>query len=94
LADLVEIFEEDASARLRALREALERGDTESLKQTAHALKGSAANLGASRMAHIAARIEELGGSGDLTEVADLLEVLQSEFEGVCEEFSASLFES
>ena len=64
------------------------------MKQTAHALKGSAANLGARRMAHIAARIEELGGSGDLKEVADLLEELQSEFEGVSAELSESLIES
>jgi HPt (histidine-containing phosphotransfer) domain-containing protein len=95
LAELVEIFVEDASARLRALREALERSDAESLKQTAHALKGSAANLGARRMAHIAARIEKLtGDSGDLMEVAGLLEELQREFEGVSAELSASLLES
>jgi HPt (histidine-containing phosphotransfer) domain-containing protein len=96
LAELVEIFEEDASTRLRALREALERGDAESLKQTAHALKGSAANLGARRMAHMAARIEELaGGSESLKEeVADLLEELQREFKGVRAELSASLLES
>ena len=96
LAELAEIFEEDASTRLRALREALERGDAESLKQTAHALKGSAANLGARRMAHMAARIEELtaGGSESLKEVADLVEELQREFEGVRAELSASLLES
>jgi two-component system, sensor histidine kinase and response regulator len=94
LAELVEIFREDASARLRSLREALERIDAESVKQTAHALKGSAANLGARRMAHIAARIEELSASGNIKEVTDLLEELQDEFEGVSAELSASLFES
>jgi two-component system, sensor histidine kinase and response regulator len=100
LAELAEIFEEDASRRLKELREALERGDAESLKQRAHALiKGSAANLGASRMAHMAARIEELAGSsGDLKEeevvVTGLLEELQREFEEVSAELSASLLES
>jgi CheY-like chemotaxis protein/HPt (histidine-containing phosphotransfer) domain-containing protein len=94
LAELVEIFAEDTHTRLTDLREALDRGNAESLKQTAHALKGSAANLGARRMAHFAARIEELGDSGDLKEVADLLEELQREFEGVSAELSASLLES
>jgi len=42
----------------------------------------------------MAARIEELGGSGSLKEVADLPEVLQREFEGVSVELSASLFKS
>ena len=46
-------------------------------------------------MAHMAARIEELaGGSEGLKEVANLLEELQSEFEGVSAELSASLLES
>jgi len=95
LVELAEMFDEDASTRLRALREALERGDAESLKQTAHALKGSAANLGARRMAHMAARIEELaGGSESLKGMTDLLEELQSEFKGVRAELSASLLES
>jgi HPt (histidine-containing phosphotransfer) domain-containing protein len=55
LADLVEVFADDASARLEALREALIQADADGIAKTAHTLKGSAGNCGASRMSHSAA---------------------------------------
>ena len=94
LVELVEIFTEDASAGLVALREALDQGDAEGLEQRAHALKGGAGNLGVSRRAQIAARLETLGRSGDLEGAGDLLEDLQSEFEKARAELSASVLRS
>ena len=93
LAELVELFVEDASARLESLREALNVGDADSIAKTAHALKGSAGNLGASRMTRVAAQLETLGRSGNLESAEDLLEQLRDEFEKVSAELSASLLE-
>jgi len=91
LADLVEVFVDDASARLKTLREALIQADADGVAKTAHALKGSAGNLGASRMAHSAAQLEERGRSGELDGAEVLLEELQSEFERANAELSAAL---
>jgi CheY-like chemotaxis protein len=93
LAELVEIFAEDASARLESLQKALDAGDANSFAKTAHILKGSSGNLGASRMTRVAAQLETLGRSGNLKSAEDLLEQLRHEFEKVNAELSASLLE-
>lgn len=55
LADLIGLFERDSEGRLRAMRDAVTPAGR---KEAAHALKGSAANLGAARVAALALRIE------------------------------------
>lgn len=94
LAELVEVFVEDASARLKTLREALNQADADGVAKIAHTLKGSAGNLGASRMAHLAAQLEERGRSGNLDGAEDLLGELDSEFEKANAELSTGLLKS
>jgi HPt (histidine-containing phosphotransfer) domain-containing protein len=94
LADLVEVFADDASARLEALREALIQADTDGIAKTAHTLEGSAGNLSASRMSHSAAQLEERGRSGYSEDVEDLLRELHSEFEKANAELSKALLKS
>jgi two-component system, sensor histidine kinase and response regulator len=53
LAELVELFSQDAPAHLAGLKEALARGDHRAAERAAHTLKGSAGNLGAARLAAI-----------------------------------------
>ena len=77
LLELTQIFEEDTPARIMALRDALEREDTEALWIGAHGLKGGSGSLGARRMALIAERIEALARAGDLTLAAGKIEGLQ-----------------
>ncbi len=55
LGDLVALFERDSAARLEALRAATH---ANARRQAAHALKGSAANLGAAHVAALALDIE------------------------------------
>jgi HPt (histidine-containing phosphotransfer) domain-containing protein len=80
VAELAGMFLEDASARLAALREALENGDTVALERTAHTLKGSSGNMGAARMAAICAELQQAGASGELGGAAELLDSLEEEF--------------
>jgi HPt (histidine-containing phosphotransfer) domain-containing protein len=70
---------EDVPPLLKALREAGERDDAQSVERTAHALKGSCANLGAVKMAAICAELEEIGRSGDLPPAPALISRLEAE---------------
>jgi HPt (histidine-containing phosphotransfer) domain-containing protein len=94
LAELADLFFEDTPARLAVLRAAWEAGDAEALGQTAHALKGSCANLGARKMAETAKLLEEAGRRGDLPATPRLLDRLDDEFRQTRAELSALLLKS
>ncbi|MCO4254600.1 hybrid sensor histidine kinase/response regulator [Pseudarthrobacter cellobiosi] len=61
-----EAFRKDVPARLAALREAVNDGGGPALAQAAHALKGAAANIGATAVASLCGELEVLGRSGML----------------------------
>ena len=88
LAELVEMFLSDVSARLKTLRGAVEGGDGRSVERTAHTLKGSAKNMGAVRMSEICAELEEAGRSGELARVPQQLDQLEAELCRVSKELS------
>ena len=58
VSELVSLFTDDVAARLLRLREAVERGDVESTKRTAHGIKGAATNIGAAGLATLAEALE------------------------------------
>jgi two-component system sensor histidine kinase/response regulator len=67
---LVDLFVDSTPPLLVELREGADRGDDEAVRRTAHKLKGSCQNIGASGMAALAARVEEADSEPAL--VADL----------------------
>jgi HPt (histidine-containing phosphotransfer) domain-containing protein len=58
LEELTSLFSEDAPRSLARLRSAMEHGDATEVARVAHALKGSAATLGARVMASVCAALE------------------------------------
>jgi CheY-like chemotaxis protein len=66
LAELIELFFRDARPRLEAMEQALGRDDLAALTASAHALKGSASNLGARTLAGLCAAMERQAKAGDL----------------------------
>ena len=89
------MFREDGEARLEALEAAHAAGDTEAARLAAHALKGSAANLGAAKLAEAASQIEdraragELAGDDDLRTLRDHFERVASNLETLEREVAA-----
>ncbi|AHY47707.1 PAS domain S-box protein [Rubrobacter radiotolerans] len=79
--ELVETFERDTRERLLALRSALERGDFQDVARTAHALKGSSANMGAFRMSRAAGEVQALGSRGSSPELPGAVLDLEREFD-------------
>jgi HPt (histidine-containing phosphotransfer) domain-containing protein len=80
LIELIEMFLQDTPLRLAALGEAINRAAACDIASTAHAMKGSSANLGAMRMSELCLKLETLGRA-DRVEGADcLLAQLEAEF--------------
>jgi HPt (histidine-containing phosphotransfer) domain-containing protein len=69
--------------RLEGLRNALREEDAVSLARLAHAMKGSAANLGARGMAAICADVEACAAEGDLKAAPVRVGALDQEFDRV-----------
>ncbi|TAP44665.1 PAS domain-containing hybrid sensor histidine kinase/response regulator [Arthrobacter sp. S39] len=59
-----EAFRKDLPARLAVLRESVHNGGGPALAQAAHALKGAAANIGATAVAALCGELEEMGRTG------------------------------
>lgn len=74
-----EAFRKDVPARLGALREALNDAGGPALAQAAHALKGAAANIGATAVAGLCSELEEMGRSGKLDGGPQLVSRLEVE---------------
>ncbi len=79
LISLAEVFVAAVPDRLAEIRAAVQSGDTEGLSVSAHALRGSAANMGGARVASVCARLEEAGFAGQLAETGPDLVLLEVE---------------
>ncbi|EDX78539.1 response regulator receiver domain protein [Coleofasciculus chthonoplastes PCC 7420] len=68
LDKIVGDYLEDAPERLQAIQSAIATQDAEALRQAAHSLRSSSANLGAVTLSHLCKELEALAGAG-ITEV-------------------------
>ena len=80
LKQIAEMFIEDASGYMKALRDALEKQDASEVRQIAHALKGSSANINASALQKVASEMETAGEKGNLDQADALFKKMEAEF--------------
>lgn len=86
VAELIDLFLDDAPARLAAVRDAVHGDDWPALASAAHGLKGSCGSLGALGMAEVCARLEQLGRHGGSRQVAEsMYRELEGHYALVCE---------
>lgn len=83
LAAAAQAFRDSVPARLAAVRSAVLDGGGPALVQAAHALKGSAANIGAGSVAALCSELEGLGPSSSAEAAAALLPRLEAELDRV-----------
>jgi len=84
LRELASLFQQDAARRIESIRIAVRHRDSRAASAHAHALKGSAGNLGGRRLATLLARLEASAKAGEWSAAdndADRLPVLCAEFE-------------
>ncbi len=89
-AKLVELFVQDIGMRLEDLRDAVQRADLPAVARIAHAIKGSAANLGARQLAQLCADIETRAGTAEFDVTSECLDELQREFARACAALTAN----
>ena len=85
------VFLEHVPARLDAARGGLEARDPEPVRDALHALKSSAAQLGAQRMSALCAEGEAIARGGSLERIPELLDTLDAELAATREWLAAAV---
>src|SRR5665213_2311814 len=83
LAELAEIFREEYPKQTRLAHEALAVNDAAAIRRIGHSLKGALANLAATEASGLAASVEAMGKSGDLSQLSGKLLEMQSTMHNV-----------
>jgi HPt (histidine-containing phosphotransfer) domain-containing protein len=83
LAELAQIFREQARELMAGLTAAVAADDTRRVEQLAHTLRGSVANFGAQEAVRLAQALELGGRTGQLTGAVDLVARLETETAGI-----------
>ena len=81
VAELAGMFLEDADSCVDTLRKAVEEDDANSVREAAHALRGSSGSIGAYRVWETCTRLQEVAESRELNRAPELLERLEKELE-------------
>lgn len=79
VVELIRVFIEDALQRVEALRNALAAEDWETMRRTAHSIKGSAANLGARPLVELARRMEQMVAENKHKDLPGLVSGIEAE---------------
>jgi PAS domain S-box-containing protein len=83
LSQIIADYLEDAAQLLQSIREAVAAGDAQSLKQSAHSLRSSSANLGATRLSNLCKELEMMGRVGITTHASESMARVEAEYEKV-----------
>jgi CheY-like chemotaxis protein len=87
LKEIVELFRSDSPASLKAIKQAIDNGDSEALATSAHALKGSIAAIGGTEGHRLARELEGLGRSNRVEDAPRLYAALEKQITLLDEEF-------
>ncbi len=77
--EMAVLFIPDAIRLVGAIKEAVDAGDADRLRQEAHALKGAAGNFGAARVVAASFDLETMGKAGDLSRAKDVFASLNTD---------------
>jgi HPt (histidine-containing phosphotransfer) domain-containing protein len=84
MRDIARLFIQDTQRRLSELGPMLEAADADGVAKLAHAIKGSAGNLGLRRLARLCDEIENAARAAELEAVPRRLDDAEAEFAGIC----------
>ena len=83
MAEMIDLFIDEAQRGLTATREALTNGDAVGLRELAHSIKGASANMGARHMIETASQLEKLGETGEIARAGGIMDQLDAHFHEV-----------
>jgi HPt (histidine-containing phosphotransfer) domain-containing protein len=81
--EVIGVFQKDTEIRLQKLREAIEAGDAAMARGQAHAVKGSAGQVGAMQVSSLCREIEAAALRKDLAAAGSLLPEVEAAFQAV-----------
>jgi HPt (histidine-containing phosphotransfer) domain-containing protein len=81
LAEVVDLYVDDAPSRIEAMRSAIAASDPEALSEAAHALKSSSGNVGAVKVREICQQLETTGREGKIDGAGVVLARLEREYD-------------
>ena len=87
--EVLSVFRSDTAERIAKLRAALDRGDRVTVKNQAHAVKGSAGQVGAAEVSELCRKIEFQAVASDEAVLRALVAQLDTAFASVCREMIA-----
>jgi len=90
-AELVQIFLDDTPVRLEAIEAAFASADADGIGRAAHALKSSAANLGALALSEMFRDLEQAGREHDIERAGSLIHSVRDEYGRVKEALNAEI---
>ncbi len=80
VGELIGIYVDDAPRRIAAIRDAVKGGDATRLAASAHALRSSSGNVGATHVVELCASLEAIGRAGGTAGAPELVEELMVEY--------------
>ena len=86
--EVLSVFRTDTAERFAKVKEALARDDRTTVKNHAHAMKGSSGQVGAFEVATLCRQIEAEAMSGSLESLQDLIARAEGEFAEVLQAMS------
>ena len=93
LRELLTIFKEDFPRTIQSLESAVGRGDLKNTASLSHTLKGMLSNLGGTRAAAAASKLEEIANAGEKTLLRDAFDSLEGAAASLIPELDAYLTE-
>jgi signal transduction histidine kinase/DNA-binding response OmpR family regulator/HPt (histidine-containing phosphotransfer) domain-containing protein len=93
VARVMRVYLESSETIAAELQSAVENGDAMAIRHTAHSLKSSSANVGASALAACLKEIELLGKEGKVTDASALMTTLDGEYQRAVAEIRQYLAE-
>jgi len=85
LRELIDLFISDVADRIAELERALASSDSQLLTRSAHTIKGSCSNFGATELWRISQVMEQQGKAGDFSGAAANVPALKAQYAAVAE---------
>lgn len=89
--ELLKLFSQESRERIHKLLDAWEQGDLNEIRRQAHTLKSISGTIGAQRMSHYSARLEEAAERGSTEHVSNLVPLVRMEMDEVHEKIGEIL---
>ena len=91
LGNAITLYLKSSADSLQALRAAIEQNDVNALRASAHNLKSSSAQVGATHLAHLCKQLEDMARDRRAGAAPVILEELEPEYQSVCRALESEL---